>query len=516
MPEHLRALLVILVLATAVFMAAKRPVCNAGLMRQESFVWRRNWWFALTLAAFLSHSFWVFMVISAAMLGLATARERNKPAFFFFVLFAVPMITEHITGFGVIQQLFAINQVRLLALVVLLPAYLVLRGKPDTIRFGQTTPDKLLAAYLLLNLALQLTVDTYTNTLRFGFYAFVDVFLPYYVVSRSLKRRDDFNDAAMALVLASLLLVPVAVFEFAKGWLLYTQLEDALQAASGWNSYLRRGESLRAMGSSEHPIVLGYVFVVGMGLFLAFTRSFASRAISVWVLLAFAAGLVATVSRGPWAGAVVLMVVFVLTGPKPWHGLAVLGGAVLMLAAGFALTPIGQSLIDYLPFVGNVGSETITYRQLLLENSIQVIQRNPVFGSFDFFYTPEMQALKQGQGIIDLVNSYVGIALRSGLVGLSLFISFFLVIAVGVLRSARLEDGQAENTQCIGRALFATLMAVLVVIFTVSSVGVIPVLYWSLAGMGLAYVNAVRDLGISRTHVMGSSPSGWLPDEAKA
>jgi hypothetical protein len=42
--------------------------------------------------------------------------------------------------------------------------------------------------------------------------------------------------------------------------------------------------------------------------------------------------------------------------------------------------------------------------------------------------------------------------------------------------------------------LLATLIGILVIIFTVSSITFIPVVYWSIAGLGVAYIQMVRRL----------------------
>lgn len=42
--------------------------------------------------------------------------------------------------------------------------------------------------------------------------------------------------------------------------------------------------------------------------------------------------------------------------------------------------------------------------------------------------------------------------------------------------------------------LLATLTGILVIIFTVSSITFIPVVYWSIAGLGVAYIQMVRRL----------------------
>ena len=88
MPEHFRALVVILVLAGIVFAFARRPA--ADLIPLSDFTRRRNLWFALTLLAFFSHSFWVYAGVTAIILTVTRQRERNPLALFFMLLFLIP------------------------------------------------------------------------------------------------------------------------------------------------------------------------------------------------------------------------------------------------------------------------------------------------------------------------------------------------------------------------------------------------------------------------------------------
>src|SRR5947207_2077355 len=101
MPEHLRALVVVLVLATIVFGFAHRPAC--AIAGTRDFTRRRNLWYALTLVAFLSYSFWIYALIAIPLLLLAYNRETNIPALFFFVLFALPSDSVSIPGMGLIN-----------------------------------------------------------------------------------------------------------------------------------------------------------------------------------------------------------------------------------------------------------------------------------------------------------------------------------------------------------------------------------------------------------------------------
>ena len=44
-----------------------------------------------------------------------------------------------------------------------------------------------------------------------------------------------------------------------------------------------------------------------------------------------------------------------------------------------------------------------------------------------------------------------------------------------------------DELYLLGQVLFSTLLGILVIIMTVSSISVIPVIYWSVAGLGVAY-----------------------------
>jgi O-antigen ligase len=111
---------------------------------------------------------------------------------------------------------------------------------------------------------------------------------------------------------------------------------------------------------------------------------------------------------------------------------------------------------------------------------------NPVFGSFDFWSAPQMQEMIQGEGIIDMVNSYLGIALSYGLVGFTMFSAVFLCAAWGTVKGMRATEPGTELHD-LGRALLAALVGALVTIATVSSILVVPTIYWLIAGLCVGY-----------------------------
>jgi O-antigen ligase len=313
----------------------------------------------------------------------------------------------------------------MLSLVILLPAYISLRSGQSTSKFGKYLPDKFILIYLFYTVLIQLRETSVTDTLRQGFNSFIDVFLPYYVCSRSLKQLDHFKEALSGFVFASLLVAAIVCVEFIKSWLLYSPLPMVWGLPSGASHYLLRGDILRARGSLGHPITLGYVMAVAIGFYVFIKPSIRSIHIQRFGLILLILGIIASLSRGPWIGALVFLAIFIATGRNAFRRLLMILMATVVALPLISVMPGGERVVGLLPFVGNIETGNIDYRKKLLDNSLIVIERNLFFGSVNFADTPEMQEMMQGEGIIDIVNSYLRIGLAYGLVGVCLFVGVF-------------------------------------------------------------------------------------------
>lgn len=485
MPEHFRSLIIILVLATIYFAFARRSAC--AITEAENFTRRRNIWFAMTLIAFLAYSFWVYIAILTLLLIYAKRHESKPLSLFFFTLFVLPVATIPIPGMGLINYFFLLSHARILALLILLPAFLSLRRQSDTTPFGRTQSDRVLAAFLLLTVLLGLRETSLTDVMRQAFYMFVDVFLPYYVISRSLRNMQDFRDALLSFLMAIMVLAPLAIFESYRSWLLYSSVTSILQLEGGMTGYMGRGELLRAITTAGHPIALGYLMVVGIGLYLFLQRSIQRKLIRRLGMALLVAALIGSMSRGPWVGAVALLVTFIATGRYAIRNLLSLALATMLVLPLVSMLPGGERVINLLPYIGSTDEGNIDYRENLITNSMIVIQRNLWFGSVDWNKTPEMEAMRQGEGIIDVVNSYIGIALAQGIIGLGLFVAVFALTLWGIYRAMGSIPDKTSEEYLLGRALVATIFGILVTITTVSSITIIPIVYWSVVGLGVAY-----------------------------
>lgn len=506
MPDWLRALVVLLVLSGAMIWQTRDHL--AAAIPTDTFRRRCLLWLGLLTAAFVSHSYWIYAAVAVPLVARCAKVDGNRLALFVFVAFVIPPFSATIPGFAGLNQLFEITHPRILSLVLLAPAWWSLRRTPGVEPFGRSFADLCVLGFVLLQLTLQLLVDSPTNTMRYGFYAFMDVFLPYYVASRSLRDLPSWRDAVMSFIYAVALMVPVAVFEFAKHWLLYQSLAGHMGLRWAMGNYLARGDSLRALAATGHSLVLGYSMVVALSLF-----TYGRRFLQPWpmraALAALAIGLVVPVSRGPWVGGVAACAVLLLTGADRLPRIArtlLIGGALGVIVL---LSPLGQKVIDLLPFVGSVDEYNVTYRQRLFTASMTVIRVHPWFGSYDYLSAPAMQEMIQGEGIIDIVNSYIGIALSSGLVGLGLFVGAF-VAAIWCILGGMRHCRPGEEMHDLGRGLLAALAGALVTIATVSSINNIPLIYWLLAGLGVGYGRLVLHAQPAAYSAPGlRAASGW-------
>lgn len=499
MPEVLRSLIVILVIAAAVFVIAKRS--SLLLIKDEAVLKRRIFsWYFVTLAAFIAGNFWLFAAIATAVLYINGRKDQNPVAFVFFVLFAVPLFPNAIPGFGIVNYFFDLNYFRIISLAVFFPRYLDSLKTKGGMTFGSVGADKFVAAYILYSLALLMIASSLTNVARQAFVYFIDIFLPYYVVSRHLKKKEDFDEAIKSFVIAVCIVSMVGIFEYLKGWLVYQAVPGALGVAWDGGGYLLREGKVRALASSGQAIVLGYIIAVAIGFNAYLGQQASSLRDKVLVTAVLLAGIFSPLSRGPWVQAALTGIILVVLSPKPYANLFIFMAFGVFLVIASQFTPYAESIISYMPFVGTVDASNVEFRKNLLENAVIVIRENLWFGSPNYMQTEEMESMRSGGdgGIIDIVNSYIAVALSGGLVGLVLFAGYFVSIGKVLFDAYRTSGRASDQFHALVRSMIALFSGIVVVIYTVSSITFIPIIYWMLGGMAVALRDAVSSNYLER------------------
>ena len=498
MPENLRALAYVLILAVPVLYLAK--VLAVPLVDRHEFRLWRNMWLATTCLAFTVPSFLLFALLLAAFSYFAV-RRMNEPWWLYLVLMiAAPCVAIGVGIPGVFNRIIDLSYPRLLALLFLLPAAVSLYRIPENrILRGVDWP---LVGFWLLQTLLALRHGDLPSILRVVPGYGLDILLPYFVFSRVIRNSKDFNRGLLALVVAAMPLAAVGVFELWRDWRIYYVVVREWDIVLT-TPYLFRDGLLRAAGTSIEPIAFGFLCMSAAASFIALPIGSVLRCWRWLALMVLIAGLYASVSRGPWLGFAIAIVVTLLTNPPRFARLLVPGIAGFVVALQLLPAALIARFVNLLPFVGAADQGSETYRELLFEKSLLVIERNLLFGSKDFIAAPELQSLIQGQGIIDVVNTYLQVTLEFGVLGLCLFVSIFALLGV------QLAVLWASDRQGIihYQAIAGLYVAILFTIATTSSVTIIPVIYWLFAGLLSGLVRArlcTTELGASAISVAGA------------
>jgi hypothetical protein len=498
MPLNLKELIVILAIASMVFALAK-PIA-LQFSTPTDFSRRRNVWLVLTAAAFLSPSFWIFAIIAIPVLFISGRKDSNPSALYVFLLHVIPPISVTVPMLG-LSFLFVANNYLLLSFFVMVPAALKLLRSKDADRIrGLHTMDLCLFAFGLLSAVAfvhPLTPGgepialTATDCLRRAFMFFFSIIIPYFVISRSTSSRRAILDILGAFTLSCVLQAALALFESLRHWLLYGEMGDRWGVGITFSLYVPRGDSLRAMASSGHSLVLGYLLAIAFGVWLYLGPQVKSRRSRLAVFVLLWLGLLAAYSRGPWIGAVCIYLAFAALGTKAFSTLFKAVSVGFVAAIAVSLSPLRDRIVSVLPFFGgSIDSENVDYRQRLFDRSWQVIQDSPLFGDPDALL--KMQDLRQGQGIVDLINSYLEILLNSGFVGLALFLTFIsngLFKAWATSRRFRTDD---PDFALLGACLVSCILGTLLMMVNGSFGTGVEKLFYVLAALTAAYVHIGR------------------------
>lgn len=491
MPEIYRTFIVVFGLGFATFWVAGKNL-PTFLSRKEFDKWR-NLWLSIVIIGFFSPDIWFFSLILIAFLAIFIPKSlEERLPLYFLVLFILPELKTPIPGIFGINQFFELSYPRLLALCFFLIPFLTRRKKNKF----YSSVDKWVILYLIIIISLNFRDTSFTNALRELFILMLDIFLPFFFISKSVRTLDQLNRIMFALFIGLMPILLIGCFESLKHWKLYGAVLNSLTEAI--DVYDVRSGTLRASGPFSSPLVLGFISVASLGIFLYLKPFFRNKKMANLFGIVIVFCLISTLARGSWLGGGVLAYIFLSTGRSVLKSslfLSLIAGASFTL---LNMTEYGKKLIDLIPFVGNSRSDTIEYRERLLENAWIVFQKNPMFGSTKFLETEEMESMRQGQGIIDLVNAYIQVALPYGGIGVFVFVVIFLGLLIGCYRTMKTLPVVEVELIRMGRALFATLVSALFIIFTVSSIDYIPVMYWSLAGIMSVYIHISKQTVLTR------------------
>lgn len=495
MSAQINAFVFLTIIATIAFTYLK--LAFGSIIAQKDFrIWVISW-FSITFFAFFSNNFLLFVLLSAIFIFVISRKVENKLALFLILLYAIPSFQEKLS------VLFTVNFTRELSLLLLFPLLTKLyspRRNPGLKKFGKLSTDKFVVLYLGLMFLLyfrginaKVEPTTFSEGIRYGFYIFCELFLPYYVTSRYINSFDQLKTISIAFISICTVVGSIGMFEIAKSWLLYGNLSDWLGAELASKTYLLRGGYIRASSSLDHSLILGLVMLIALGLYLPAQHLIKSNLIKFAGFMLLLGGLVSPLARGAWMGAFFMLIFYFSLGYKKYRNIAIIILAGFLSIPLLAIIPGGQKVLNFLPFIGTLDKFNVDYRDQLIDHSLLVIKKYPFFGHFEATYEPEMQDMVQGEGIIDLVNYYIHITLYLGLVGLFLLISLFASFTIPLLKHINQFKDQKSFQYLFGKSLFTLLIGTFITIATLSALNMVNTTLFILAGLTVSYIRVTQN-----------------------
>ncbi len=473
--------------ALMIVMAVTRAVIGPGLKQVLSAGdWKAVWigitgtlvvsCFSITPMLFFA-TFSIWVVIYAKLID--KTGEGRLPAYALLSCVAPPFLAqlEHV---GPLNDLLLLTPFRILSLFLLLPEAMRLMARKRTAK----VPGWLLvcdlavygyALYWLLHLY---GTGSLSGLVRVAFGQALDTVLPYYVMSRACAN-GDVRRRFLGFILAGVgYQAMVGMAETASRHYLYSQLQWLYGVSFGQATNLMRGNWLRATAAFPGPLAFGVLLLFGVGVWIALKPQMKSRPYQL-ILASFIGAILGTFGRGPLLGLVVivgsLLLMRYVSGKK-----FLLIAVVASIAAGAAwsagLGDLVIGLLGQVPGSDATADFNVQYRQELITTSMALLHQSPWWGVPN--YLQQMQSLRQGEGIIDLVNTYLVVALNVGLFGLVLYLLPFMIT---LWRGADGNNGHIPvAVRREGFAWTALTVAILAVIFTVSPISIIqPIILWT-------------------------------------
>ena len=255
-----------------------------------------------------------------------------------------------------------------------------------------------------------------------------------------------------------------------------------------------RNGALRAQAASGNPLALSYMLAIGCGIWAYLGSHVTSKTARYGVMFLLWLGLLFTYSRGPWIGAVAIYIVIMALGRRALSNMlkgGVAASLLLLIAVQFSF---GERILRLLPFIKHTGDDetdfSVVYRQRLAARSWELIQQHPFFG--DQMALQKLDDLRQGEGIIDTVNTYAELTMFYGFVGLAAFILVILIPLFGAWRTVRNAQTSDPDLALLGSVLVACIVGTLLMLVTCSFILGYTVLFYALAALAAAYTHLGR------------------------
>lgn len=370
----------------------------------------------MAAVGFLSPNLWVVHAAFFCVVPLFAWRREDVPVVYLAALLGTPALKFAASIGGV--ELFAYTVQETIALGAL--ATYFFRGGRG-IRRPIVADLPFLAIFTLLFL-ISIRETSATHILRQILFHVLTLGIPYFVFVRTLTSVVALRRMLLWLGAVVAILAAVVLYEKLRFWPLYNVMVGRYGLlGDGMIVSLRLGW-LRSVGPLGNATVMGSVLMMGAAAVIASRPAFASRVKYLAALGLILVSMTGPQSRGAWVGAgIALALITIYRGGKQIAALALPLGVAGGLAALALQWGSNEEELNV----------TVDYREALWIRGMEEVWKYPWFGDSFAGVLTRLSDLRQGEGIVDIVNSYLYFALTSGFVGAAVFV---LAITMPALR----------------------------------------------------------------------------------
>jgi len=465
-----------------------RPIMVSG-MGTQAFIRRRNLWLATTVLVFASPGYWAFVATLIVLLSATRKRENNIVSLYFVLMLAIPNSSVELPKLGNIS-LLNLDSYMILTVVLLLPSLMQsFRNQKSSEELPRGISSQGLLLWVVIFYAIQVAVwmpvESLTHSLRRGTSFLLGTIILYMSIQRLLKEPEQLKESFYALLMGITLMASIALVESMKFWQLYAEV------ASQWHG------ALRSTASVDSPITLGQLCMMGIIILLHLydhgKKNLRYRLLCMGAILVCATYV--TRSRAPWVSGFIGIAVYLWHSPTSKSRLPAFLGIIGTTFLALSQTQYGERIIEFLPYTGKVLDETARYREQMSLALWRLMWDSPILGSTNF--GSSLEHLRQGQGIIDLLNVYLVLGAAFGIPCLAAFIFCLLRPIVFLYKTAkRSSKGVDSELRSLSSIMLAMLIGHMVFMYTISFLTTVEKMVWIL--IGLATSRAVQQRSVSQ------------------
>lgn len=441
----------------------------------------------LNVALFFSP---IYAILHAVLLILPVAISRNRQQLLVTMLvgtLGIPALPTHLIAGGI--DLFAWSLQTTYGLGGLI-ALVATRQDRDS---EPSTVNMLLVLFLTLMISIASRETNVTNWMRQAVATLCAYGIPTYVIGACLRSSAGRQTFLVTLAGLGCMISTTMIYESRVHWPLYASLEDKYGFVRTGGLIVKfRGGAMRAYGPLDDATGAGFALVIMLAATLACQRFFKTGPIRYIVPAIMMAGILAPQSRGALIGAGI-----VVLGYAFYRAGVVGAGKISLIFAPLAALYYAKSSI-----VGENSDAqgTSDYRQRLFTRGMEEFWHHPIVGQAMNRVVARMEDLRQGEGIIDFVNSYLYFALAAGIIGFAIFCVVEFAPVVAMLARRTTLNARADTGSFAAFTFSALLAASFMLVFT--SIPQRPMI------VTLAVAGAALALRMPRTRAVRPALSG--------